>query len=83
MTEPRITALQIEEDGQDTFLSVETNEKVSFQVTFTNKKIEDQELSVLRRVIENQRAEITNALNQNSALEALLQEAKRPKKARR
>lgn len=83
MTEPRITALQIEEDGQDTFLSVETNEKVSFQVTFTNKKIEDQELSVLRRVIENQRAEIANALNQNSALEALLQEAKRPKKARR
>lgn len=83
MTEPRTTTLQIQEHGPHTVLTVAANEDISLRVSFEPKKFEDPQLSALRKIIENQRAEITNLLDQNSILEEIRQEAKRPKKARR
>lgn len=84
MTEPRNATIQIIEYGAHTAINVSANEKVNFSLTLSPKKFDDPELLDLRKVVDNQREEITKALEDaanlsamNDSLAAELAEAKK------
>lgn len=79
----RTSTIQIQEYGAHTVVNVNANERIEFSLTIAPKKFADPRVTELEKIVESQRNEITNALDQNSVLEAQLLEAKRPKKARR
>lgn len=80
----RQSTINVQEYGTHTVIQVSANEKIEFALTFSPKKFPDAEVADLRRVVENQRVEITKTLEDtvtlssaNDALAAELAQAKK------
>lgn len=60
----RVTSIQITEHGNATHVEINASEKTDVRFAIDPKRFEDPEVGTLRTIIENQRNEITQLLDE-------------------